>query len=405
MKKYFCLQLKLVARLLPFVLAVTLALLLGLSLILSGFFASFRSSEESKEFVVALSGDTDNTYLQWGLAALQMADASQFSISVVEMPQQQAHAALEKGEISAYVILPEDLMEKALAGEDFEPITYVTSAGVEGISSFLKREVTTFVTKIVVYSQKGTYGLAEMLLEHEPGADVDGNMTALALEYADVIIHRDELYQTEVLGVSDGLSTRDYYICAVVIVLLMLMGLPYAAVYIRRDYALPRLLRSKGFSAARQLLCEYGAHSVAMLILGGFLLALAVAALAVMPGDMTLPLGRFALRLIPVLLMIPALNMLLFTISGNMVSGLLLHFFGVIGLCYVSGCIYPISAFPMAVQQLAAWLPTGIARHYLSTAFSDASAWGSLGGLMLYTLAFLALALLVRVRKTTGVER
>ena len=97
--------------------------------------------------------------------------------------------------------------------------------------------------------------------------------------------------------------------------------------------------------------------------------------------------------------------MLLFTLSGNMVSGLLLQFFGVIGLCYVSGCIYPISAFPMAVQQLAAWLPTGIARHYLSTAFSDASAWGSLGGLMLYTLAFLALALLVRVRKTTGIER
>ncbi len=398
MRKYFCLQLKLAGRLLPFVLAVTLTLMLGLGLILSGLLANFRSSEESKAFSVALCGDTDNTYLQWGLAALQMADESQFSVSVVEMSQAQAHAALEKGEISAYVILPEGLMEKALAGEDFEPITYVTSAGAEGISSFLKREVTALVTKIVVYSQKGSYGLAELLIDNGLDENVNDHMTALALEYADLIIHRDEFYAPQVLGVSDGLTTGDYYICAVIIILLMLMGLPYAVIYIRRDYALPRMLRSRGFSCARQLLCEYGAHSLSMLVLGGFLLALA-AIVGVLPE------GGLALRLIPVLLMIAALNMLVFSLSGNMVSGLLLHFFGAISLCYVSGCIYPVTAFPMAVQRVAAVLPTGIARHHLSTAFSYESAWGSLGGLMLYTLAFWGIALLVRIRKTTGIER
>lgn len=398
MRKYFYLQLKLSAKLLPFVLGVALALMLGLGLILSGLLANFRSSEESKAFSVALCGDTDNTYLQWGLAALQMADESQFSVSVVEMPREQAHAALEKGEISAYVILPEGLMEKALAGEDFEPITYVTSAGAEGISSFLKREVTALVTKLVVYSQKGSYGLAELLIDNHLPQNVDDHMTALALEYADLIIHRDEVYAPQVLGVSDGLSTGDYYICAAVIILLMLMGLPYAAIYIKRDQALSRMLRSRGFSCARQLLCEYGAHSLSMLVLGGFLLALAALA-GVLPG------GGFALRLIPVLLMVAALNMLIFSLSGNMVSGLLLHFFGTIGLCYVSGCIYPVTAFPMAVQRLAAFLPTGIARHHLSTAFTAQAAWGSLGGLLLYTVVFLGIALPVRLRKTAGIER
>ena len=405
MKKYFNLQLKLCGKLLPFVLGVTLALVLGLGLILSGLLTAFRSNEESKVFKVAMSGDTDNTYLQWGLAALQMADDSQFSVSVLEMSREQAHAALEKGEISAYVILPEDMMEKALAGEDFEPITYVTSAGVEGISSFLKREVTKLVTEIVVYSQKGSYGLQELLEAHDPEAEIEDNMTALALEYADIIIHRDEFYKAEVLGVSDGLTTGDYYICAAVIILLMLMGLPYAAIYIRRDYALPRMLRSRGFSGARQLICEYGAHSLSMLLLGAFLLALAAAALKVTGVETALPLGGLALGLIPVLLMIAALNMLVFTLSGNIVSGLLLHFFGAIGLCYVSGCIYPISAFPMAVQKVAGFLPTGIARQHLSTAFSGASGWGSLGGLVLYSLMFFGLALLVRVRKTAGIER
>lgn len=398
MKKYFYLQLKLCGRLLPFVLGVTLALVLGLGLILSGLLANFRSSEEGKELVVALSGDTDNTYLQWGIAALQMADDSLFSVSVVEMPREQAHTALERGEISAYVILPEGLMEKALAGEDFEPITYVTSAGAEGISSFLKREVTALVTRIVVYSQKGTYGLAEVLEDYVPDADINDHMTVLALEYADLIIHRDELYASEVLGVSDGLTTVEYYICAALVILLALMGLPYAAVYIRWDYALPRMLRSRGFSDFRQLLCEYSAHFLAMTVLGGAILALAGAVSVPVPGGL-------ALRLIPVVVMLAALNMLVFTLSGNIVSGLLLHFFGAVGLCYVSGCIYPVSAFPLAVQQVAALLPTGIARHHLATAFTAQASWGSLCGLLAYAVAFFGLALLTRMRKTAGVER
>lgn len=397
MRKYFYLQLKLCGKLLPFVLGVTLALVLGLGMILSGLLANIRSDEKSSTFTVALCGDTDNNYLQWGLAALQLADDAPFSISAVEMPQQEAHAALETGKISAYVIMPEGMMEKALAGEDFEPVTYVTAAGLEGFSGYLKRELTTLVSKIVIYSQKGTYGLAELLEDYDLDEDVSDHMTALALEYADLIIHRDALYRSHTLGVSDGLSTADYYVCAVIIMLLMLMGLPYAAIYIRRDHALARMLSSRGFSAARQLLCEYAAHLFSMLILGGLLIVLTT--IVSMPGS------RLALRLLPVLGMIAALNILVFALSDNMVSGLLLHFFGAIGLCYVSGCIYPVTAFPIPVQKLANILPTGIARHHLSTAFSYKSTQDSLLGLLAYTLVFLGLALLVRIHKTTGIER
>jgi len=408
MKKYFYLQLKIAGRLLPFVLGVALALLLGLALILNGLISTFRNAESAKEFTVALAGDTSNEYMQWGLAALQMVDEDKFSITIVDMPLEEAEDALEHGKIAAYVIIPDGFMEQALAGEDIDPITYVTSAGVEGISSFLKREVTSLVTKMVVYSQKGSYGLEELLYDQDLYENAEDYMTQLSLEYTDLILNRNEFYKTQELGVSDGLITRDYYICAAVIVLLMLMGLPFAAIYIKRDYALCRVLRSRGHSVFQQLLCEYLAHLLSMVALLGCIFALAAGAIAAIPG---LSLGELPemdlliLRIIPVLLMISALNMLFFTLSGNMVSGLLLHFFGVIGLCYVSGCIYPVSSFPTSVQTVANLLPTGIARHHISTGFSYESSWSSLGGLMLYTLVFLGIALLVRTRKTTGIER
>ena len=401
-------QLKLAGKLLPFVLGVALALLMGLALILNGLISTFRSSESSKEFIVALAGDTSNEYMQWGLAALQMVDEDKFSITIVDMPLEEAEDALEHGEIAAYVIIPDGFMEQALAGDDIDPITYVTSAGVEGISSFLKREVTSLVTKMVVYSQKGSYGLDELLYDQDLYKNAEDYMTQLSLEYTDLILHRNEFYKTQELGVSDGLTTRDYYICATVIVMLVLMGLPFAAIYIKRDYALCRVLRSRGHSVFQQLLCEYLAHLLSMVALVGCIFALAAGAMAAIPG---LSLGelpeadRLILRIIPVLLMISGLNMLLFTLSGNMVSGLLLHFFGVIGLCYVSGCIYPVSSFPTSVQTVANLLPTGIARHHISTGFSYESASGSFWGLILYTLVFFGIALLVRMRKTTGIER
>jgi len=407
MKKYFCLQLKLAARLLPAVLAVTLALLVGLGIILGGLLASFSSSEEAKRFTVALSGDTEDEYLRWGLAAVQSIDEERFSLEIVEMDQDEAHAALEKGQISAYVVIPEGFMEKALTGE-IDPITYVTSAGVESVATLMKKEVTSLVTEMVVYSQKGAYGLLDVLQENDLGKDAYSHMTALSLEYTDLILHRDEVYKVTELGVSDGLGTRDYYICAVLVILMVLTGIPFAALYIKRDHALCRMLHSRGCSYGKQLLCEYGVHLLSLAALVGAVLLIAGVVLAVLPASVTVDLpdlGGLLLRLIPVLMMVAAFDMMLFHLSGNLVSGLLLHFFAAIGLCYVSGCIYPASAFPKAIQQVAQLLPTGIARQHIATGFTLTPAFGSFLGLIAYTAAFFGVALLLRRHKTAGIER
>ena len=407
MKKYFYLQVKLAARLFPAVLAVTIALLVGLGIILAGLLSTFRSNEDSKHFTVALAGDTEDDYLRWGLAAVQSIDAERFSLELVTMAQEDAHTALEKGQISAYVVIPEGFMEKAVTG-DIEPITYVTSAGMEGVATLMKKEITSLVTEMVLYSQKGAYGLLEVLTENGLAQDAYSHMTTLSLEYTDLILHRDEVYNVTELGVSDGLTTRDYYICAVMVVLTVLSGIPFAAIYTKRDLSLSRMLRSRGCSPVQQLLCEYSVHLLAMFLLAGAVLLTGGIALTVLPGSAmgSLPnIGSILLRLLPVLITVSAFDMMLFNLSGNIVSGLLLHFFSAIGLCYVSGCIYPASAFPKAIQQVAGILPTGIARHHIATGFTFSPALGSLLGLMLYAAAFFAVALLLRRHKTAGIER
>ena len=192
-------------------------------------------------------------------------------------------------------------------------------------------------------------------------------------------------------------------ITAVLAVLfLMLLGLPFVAVYARRDRSLNVLLVSRGVSNARQLFCEWLPHFLTLLCLAAAVF-LPASVLSAAAGEGALPDGRewtrFLLLFVPVLGMISAFNLFIFELGGNMVSGALLHFFSSLCMCYVSGCFYPVHTFPRAVQAVEQWLPTGCARETLTLAMTDTASAMPLLGVAVYAAAFFAAALLVRVVK------
>ena len=402
MKKYLSLQFKLAAKQFPFVLTVTLVLLVGVGILFYGIITMFYNDNTAKQYTVGITGDTDNTYMQWGFAALQSIEDDYFSVTLAEMTEEDAQRKLEKGEIAAYVIIPEGFMDKALTG-DMTPVTYVTSAGLEGIAELLKKEVTYIVTDLVVQSQKGAFGMEAALRDNGIKKGIYDHMTNLSLQYTDMIFHRGQLFVVESLGVSDNLAAQDYYLCALTVILLALSGIPYAAIYIRRDHALSRLLLSRGYPVGKQLLCEYIIHLLSMLALTTVVLLIGGAMVnsLLIPTPGTSPkMGMFLLLVVPVIVMLAALNMLIFNFCDNLVSGLLLHVFVALSLCYMSGCFYPVYVFPKAIWTLASWLPNGLARSHLATAFSQSDSWQSLAGLLGYGVVFYGLAHLVRIRKT-----
>ena len=72
-------------------------------------------------------------------------------------------------------------------------------------------------------------------------------------------------------------------------------------------------------------------------------------------------------------------------------------------LCFVGGCLYPIRMFPDVIQELAAVLPSGIARAHTVNVFiglASAEIWKMLA----YTIVFAALAVAVRSGKTGRVR-
>lgn len=404
MKKYFYLQFKRVLKFFPFFLAVTLILMVGLAAILSGIIQNFNNGEDNQRFKIAITGDIDNDYLKWGMTAMQTFDETRFAIEFIEMTETDAEKALADGRISAYVVLPDNFMENVLIGR-MDPIKYVTTPGMGGVVSMFKNEVTGLVTDMVVYSQKGTYGIYDAMRDNGLSATAGDCMNRISIEYVDLILHRSKIYNLEELGISNGLSTAEYFVCGITVLMLMLIGLPYVTVYVKKDYSLNSLLLARGYSNLGQMLCEYISHLVSLLLLVTFLAAGAGVVVNLIFDTLadfvtSKILSAYALRIIPILVMLSAFNIMIFELSNNIVSSVLLHFFISISVCYISGCLYPTYAFPKTVQLMAVFLPTSVAKGYLAGSFNGNHTVWEFVGILAYTVLFFGIALAVRIRKT-----
>ncbi|MBR6806925.1 MAG: ABC transporter permease [Clostridia bacterium] len=408
MKNYFFLQLKRQIKLLPLVLTVTFVLFVGISTILTLLINMFNSSEDQQLFKIAISGDTDSEYIGLGLTAVQTIDDTRFTIEFLELKEEEAKAALKSGNISAYVVLPENFIDNAIAG-NVDKIRFVTTAGDRGITTMLKNELTTLITDMVVYSQKGTYGLNDALKDNDTPKEERWKLVDdISIEYVELVFHRNDMIKEVVIGISDGLSTSQYYLCGMTVLLLMLIGIPFASVCVRRDNSLESLLVSRGYSVRRQILSEYFAH---FCILTGVALFMTVC-IRYMPNiielignedlisEMSIP---FVLRIIVSVALLSAMNIFIFELVDNLVSGVLLHFFTVLALGYVSGLFYPIYSFPAVIQKLSCLLPTGILRSFMSGIFADETSLAScVLGIMIYLFLFLAGTAVLRHRKLAG---
>lgn len=407
MKMYFNLQFKRAWKLLPLVMVVALILFSGLTVIFNAFIESNNNNESNIRFKIALSGDTDGMYLKLGMAALQNFDSSRFAVEIVTMTEEDAIKAIEDGEISAYAVMPEGFLEAALRGE-IRTIKYVTKSGAVGLVSIFKDEITKVVSDLVEESQRGVYGVADAL-------DSTGNdnlsyyhLNELNIKYIDMVLDRNKLYDIEELGVSQGLSLPVYIFCGISVLFLFLTCLPYAALYVKKDISLNRVLSSRGNTALKQVLAEYISFFLAMIIL--FSVAFSVLALLTVSLDelseIGIPCGLemllYGVRVVPIVALVTACSFMIFELSGNLINGMLLQFFVCISLCYISGCFYPIYAFPVAVQKTSNFLPTGMARRFLGAGIAGESVIFEALGMVLYILLFISVSALARGFKISG---
>ena len=407
MKKYFYSQVKRVVRFLPIILVISMVLCVLVSIIFSAMLSIDENKKDKQKFAIGVVGDTKESFLGIGISALENFDSSRFAIEFVELDEEKAKSSLQKGEISAYAVVPDDFVNSLVHGEIKKIKYYTTDDGV-GISAVFEKEVTQVISNILVQSQKGVYGLADAMEDNGASYCTGEKMNELCAEYFELIINRTSMGKNEYIGIADEVSMQGYFLCSIITLFVFLFGISCVSMYAKRDISLNRILNAKGQSGQRQIICEYFTYfllvylvvfvtSVCVVVLGG--LKSLIPELEYMGMSEIL---LFTIRIIPVVAMISAFHFLLFEITRDIVTGVLLQFVASVSLTYISGCFYPIYFFPEIVQRISTFLPAGLARSYLSESIVQKPITISFVFILIYFVLFLGVTILVRNRRIKG---
>ena len=389
MKQYFILRCKQLAKYLPGTFLAMLVLLGSLLGVFQIVVTQDTQSEENQKIQIALVGYADDPFLTMGLTALEAFDSTRFALEIQQMELEDAKTALALGQVAAYVVIPPTFIEEAMDG-NILPLEFVSTTGAAGLVSLFKDEVTDVIASILLNAQKGVYGMAEAL--RDEGLKPGKHMDKMSIQYAEQVFIRDQVYSLEELGIADELGLAGYLLCGFMVLFLLLCCLPLGPVMIQKDLSFARMLSSRGRPAPQQMLYSYFAYALSLLV---------IALLLLIPGGILadLPVFSIVLQVIPVVIMTAAFSFMLYTLSSDLVGGILLQFFSTLAMCFISGCLYPVYFFPSAVQKAAMWLPAGIARSQLSGVLTGSLSFLPTLLLLGYSVLFVAIGCLVGSRR------
>lgn len=397
---YLCAQGKRTLRFYPILLAFTVLMTAGLSALFTGLSASAASTDSHQPITVGLVGDIEGTYLEIGIYAIESFDSSQYYLDFVKLSEEEAAAAVNSGEITAYLYIPDQFVERMIDGEDVD-ITFVTGNSPTLLGPMLMEEVASVLSDTIIHAQKGVYGLSSVLKAHDvPREERSDTVYEVSLLYADSIFGRQAVAYVDIIGIGGGLGFESYYLCVGVLLLLLLCGVVCAPLLIRGDLSLQRVLRTRGLSAVGQVTAEYIPFAVAMLLT----MTLCLTALGVFFPSAGAHVGVtsfteglwLALCLVPAIVLLTAWQYTVYELTHHLIGGVLLQVLLTVGLCYASGYLLPLSALPATLQTVAAFLPTGTALFCAAGAVTQTTTAWTLGGAWLYAVLLLVICAWVR---------
>lgn len=404
-ERYLIIQTKRVLRCFPAVFLMTLILLAAVGLVGKGVIQEKLSDDKKSMVKIGVVGDVTDSYLGIGVMALQHLDSSRFSIDIQMMEEETAKKALKTGDLSAYLVIPAGFVDSVVSGENFK-ITYYTKNSQMGIGTMLMNELSAIISDFITKSQNAIYGMQSLCREYGYDDIYWDATNELNLKYIDMILARTDFFDVEVLGVANQLSMVGYYISGLTVFFLMIWGVNGCPLFIRRDLSLAKMLKTNGMGPFPQIICEYIAYLLLMTVSLVVIFALLGGVCEI--TEFSVPeWGRaelskvmaFGVSLIPVACMLTAMALCLHELTENLISGMLLQFLVSVSMGYVSGCFYPNTFFPVVIQKIGQFLPSGVAIEYASQSLRGEIGVGICLALAGYMILFVAAVYLLRFRK------
>ncbi len=415
---YTQLRLKAVLKIFPSMCVMTLLLCLALGGMLylqSASSLQIAEGDEDATVSIGIAGVSDDGVFGAAFPMLLQLDSSRSEVTfILYDTKQEAVKAIRRKEVLAAIVIPDGVVSTLLSG-GLDQMTLIVPASSAGLEALLMQELAKTVSVILgsMNSASNTlYDYYTLSGTTDPNVIADAQ-TDLLLTGMQDMLHRKHMFKVKYTQSEKQLSVESFYLVSMVMLLILLIGVMCAGSFIRSDYALAKLLRLRRLGPIRQIIAEY----ISLVTLLTCLCAVFIPLIGITLSHMPITFSAFGLtpetflhgflmfglKTFPVVLLAAAIDLFLYELSKNLITGVLLQFLTMITLAYVSGLFYTISTMPKALKKLQPMLPTGRAILYLQyIAKGKGSAGQHLLFILLWTLAFVCLAGFVRSHKMSG---
>lgn len=360
---------------------------------------------------IGVAAREENTMTRMALSYIENMESVSQIYRFVRVSEEEGFVMLDRREIAALVILPEQLVEGIVNGRN--PAVDIIFPKNARLEAMLFRELTESgadllrIAQAQIYGAIDTteeYGLTDRLTVME--AEIDGYNLAFALD-------RLAIFDEKTVSATGRMSVWQYYAASGIILFLLLAGMAVYPVMQREPDALSRQLKRQGTGMVWQCFCKWLCGLVCMgMICGAMWLALRLAGI-VKPewaGEIlsVLMTGRkhyTALACVGVILLVTVtattLIYMVYSLAGGRTGSILLIFLLTVIMVYLSGGFVPSVFMPQAVQTVGDRLPTAYmirAVGGLFAGYGDGVLGRCMAGMSAYTAAFGAAAYMLRKR-------
>lgn len=397
---YLWLKLKMSIKALPSMIIISFLFLAGIIGVASVVNTVTLSDESTNKLKLAIVGDIEGSYLDLGVKAVTAIDYSKYSLDFTFLSLEKAEKSLSEGKITGYVIVPDGFVEAMSVGDTSKKLIYVSHNSASGISVALTAEAINAFSDYVMVSQGAVYAFIRLAQEHNtPG--IWETSDEFVIDEVKLITGRKKAFDITYIGVGAGLATAEYYICGFTILFFLFLGVIAAPIFKERSNSFERYINVYGAGAIKQIVADYISllfTETAMLITD--LLAVTIIE-KVLGIDIVKSLNQsgvisFGFKMIPVLIIISAFQLLIFEIAGSGTGGVLAQFFVSIFGGFLSGCFYPIGFYPDIVQEIAHITPIGMSIEYMGGIVLNSQMLVKIILIFAYALVFVGASCLLR---------
>lgn len=355
-------------------------------------------SRGEKRIGVGVVGNIENKYMKLGVEMLNNMDASRFSVKFESLDEENAKKALREGRIAGYFKIDKDFIEGLENGEN-RPVIYVSSSG--GLMNELSKEVASVFSVLIVNSERVIYAVDEYLSEHKNVYDRETANTELNMSLLKNVFTRGKIYNIETKALTGEVSVKDNYICAMIIILKALSGVGLGSLLSGKKDTLQEVLKSRGLSYISSIICELITVTLYILILIIFGFGIFLLAINFLQDESFISPDYFEFfcNIFAVSIMFASMHLFIYELIYQRVTAVLTEIILGISLCYIGGCIYPLSFFPDIIQKISVFLPSTAGKNILISGLGYRLDLFSLAVVFLYTVLFMGGVYVLRCKK------